>query len=48
MCAQLWNGLPLSVNLASNTNLFKNFLRTTVEAFAASPFIPLVFKGLQI
>ena len=26
MCAQLWNGLPLGVKLASNVNLFKNLL----------------------
>ena len=28
MCAQLWNGLPLGVKLASNVDLFKNLLRT--------------------
>ena len=28
MSVQLWNGLPVSVKLASNVNLFKNLLRT--------------------
>ena len=28
MCAQLWNGLPTSVKLANNVNLFKKLLRT--------------------
>lgn len=28
MCAQLWNGLPTIVKLASNIKLFKKLLRT--------------------
>lgn len=28
MCAQLWNGLPTSVKLANDINLFKKLLRT--------------------